>query len=160
MKYKWPLNVNNFTFLDKLKICSFILNPRNRWTQGDQVKSFEDKFSKFVEKKYSVFVSSGSTANTLLAMYLKDKGDKKKTVVFPSTTWITSISPFLREGFDPKFIDVTLQDLSMNLDHLEKYLSKSASDVACVFFTSLLGFVPDIDRIERISKNAIRFFHR
>jgi len=152
MKYKWPLNVNNFTFLDKLKICSFILNPRNRWTQGDQVKSFEDKFSKFVEKKYSVFVSSGSTANTLLAMYLKDKGDKKKTVVFPSTTWITSISPFLREGFDPKFIDVTLQDLSMNLDHLEKYLSKSASDVACVFFTSLLGFVPDIDRIERISK--------
>lgn len=152
MVYNWPLNVNNFTFLDKLKICSFILNPAKRWTQGEEVKSFERKFSKFVGKKYSVFVSSGSTANTLLAMYLRDRGDGKNTVVFPSTTWITSISPFLREGFNPKFIDVTLDDLSLNLDHLEDYLSKNAENVVCVFFTSLLGFVPDLKRIEAISK--------
>ena len=150
--YKWPLNVNNFSFLDKLKICSFLMNPNNRWTQGDQVESFESKFSEFVGKRYSVFVSSGSTANTILAMYLKDRQCEKKIIVLPSTTWITSISPFIREGFTPKFIDVTLDDMSMNLDHLDEYLSKNCSNVACVFFTSLLGFVPDINRIQTISE--------
>jgi len=151
MSYKWPLNINNFNILDKIKICSFILNPKNRWTQGDQVKTFEDRFTSFIGKKYSIFVSSGSTANTMLAMYLRDRGENRNTVVFPSTTWITSISPFLREGFKPKFIDVTLEDLSINLDHLEDYLTENHEEVACVFFTSLLGFVPDIRRIQAIA---------
>lgn len=147
INFDWPLNVNNFNFLDKLKICLFILNSKNRWTQDVQVKKFEDLFSSYVGSKYSVFVSSGSTANTLIAMYLKDKCKNKDTVVFPSTTWITSISPFIREGFTPKFIDVSLDDLSMNLTKLEDYLASNHERVACVFLTSLLGYVPDIDKL-------------
>jgi CDP-4-dehydro-6-deoxyglucose reductase, E1 len=149
-KFSWPLNVNNFNFLDKLKICKFIIDPRNRWTQDKQVKQFEDKFANFVGCKYSVFVSSGSTANTLIAMYLKDNSGNKDTVVFPSTTWITSISPFIREGFTPKFIDVSLDDLSINLDSLEEYLMIHYEKVACVFVTSLLGFVPNIQKLQEL----------
>lgn len=151
--YNWPLNVNNFSLLDKIKICSFILNPKSRWTQDSRVKDFENKFSKFVGSKYSIFVSSGSTANTLISMYLKDKKvqKNKNIVIFPSTTWITSVSPFLREGFTPKFIDVSTQDFCMDLDLLEVYLSQFSDRVACVFVTSLLGFVPDIERLKTIS---------
>ena len=150
--YFWPLNINNFSLLDKLRICSFILNPKSRWTQDKQVKSFELLFERYIGKKFSVFVSSGSTANTILAMYLRDSNTTKNIVVFPSTTWITSVSPFIREGFTPKFIDVSLDDLSMNLDLLEIYLSQFADKVACVFITSLLGFTPDIDRLKFIEK--------
>jgi CDP-6-deoxy-D-xylo-4-hexulose-3-dehydrase len=150
--FNWPLNVNNFTLVDKLKICKFILNPLNRWTQDIQVKKFEEKFANYISKKYSVYVSSGSTANTLLAMYLKDTKPNKKVIIFPSTTWITSVSPFLREGFSPKFIDVSLKDFSMDLDLLEIYLSEFSEKVACVFLTSLLGYVPDIDRLKFLEK--------
>ena len=52
----WPLNVNNFSFLDRVKICKFILNPSNRWTQGDRVKEFESKMADYVGCKYSVYV--------------------------------------------------------------------------------------------------------
>ena len=145
----WNLNESNFTFLDRLKICKFFLNKKNFWTMADQVQVYEKAMANYVGCKHAVFVSSGSTANTILSMYLKDKS-KSGIVVFPSTTWITSVSPFIREGFKPHFIDVNMQDLSMDLDKLEEYLGTSSDQVACVFITSLLGFVPDIDRVKHI----------
>lgn len=154
MNLNWPLNVNNFTESDKLEISKFILDPNSRWTQDTKVSDFETLMAKYAEVNNSVFVSSGSTANALIAMYLKDtvKSESKNVIVFPSTTWITSISPFIREGFVPKFIDVTLDDLCLDLNLLETYLSENKSNVACVFITSLLGFVPDISRLKEIQK--------
>lgn len=157
--YKWPLNISNFNFIDRLKIASFILKKENRWTQGDIVEKFEYEFSKYIDCKYSIFVSSGSTANTMIAMYLKDKiKNGKNKILFPSTTWITSISPFIREGFEPVFIDISLKDLAIDLDKVEDYL-KNNKDVLCIFPTSLLGFVPDLDRLRLISdKYDVKIF--
>ena len=127
MKHKWPLNNSSFTFWDRIKICFFFLNCRLFWTQGRYVKKFEKKFAEFVGTKYAVFVANGSVANTLLAMYLKDtlKNKNKKEIIFPSTTWTTSISPFIREGFIPKFIDISLDDFCLDLNLVEDYLKKN-----------------------------------
>ncbi len=150
---KWPLNDSNFTFLDRLKIAAFFLNKNNFWTMTKEVEKFEEQMRNYVGCKHAVFVSSGSTANTILAMYLKDKtySKNKNIIVFPSTTWITSVSPFIREGFKPEFIDISLTDLSMDLDKLELFLSKNHKKVACVFITSLLGFVPFIHEIKNLA---------
>jgi CDP-6-deoxy-D-xylo-4-hexulose-3-dehydrase len=119
-----------------------------------QVSLFESKMAEYIDCKYAVFVSSGSTANTILAMYLKDKfyTKQKKKIIFPSTTWTTSIAPFLREGFEPLFIDVSLKDFAIDLDLLDATLEKERDFVSCVFITSLIGFVPDIHRLMQISK--------
>jgi len=146
---RWNLNESNFTFLDRLKLCKFFLNEKNFWTMADQVQKYEKTMAEFVGSKYAVFVSSGSTANTILAMYIKDR-TRKNVIVVPSTTWITSVSPFIREDLLPHFIDVNTQDLSMDLDKLENYLKNNSKQVACVFITSLLGFAPDMDRIKQI----------
>lgn len=148
----WPLNVDNFTIFDRLKICSFILNKNNRWTQGSLVHRFELAMADFVGSKYAVYCSSGSTANTMIAMYLADKEKDKNIVVFPSTTWTTSVGPFIREGFTPKFIDISLEDLCFNYDLLEEFVSKNKDNIAAIFPTSLLGFVPDIPRLKQISQ--------
>jgi CDP-6-deoxy-D-xylo-4-hexulose-3-dehydrase len=150
----WPLNDSNFTFLDRLKIAAFFLNKKNFWTMTNEVEKFEEQMRDYVGSKHAVFVSSGSTANTILAMYLKDKvyNKTKNTIVFPSTTWITSVSPFIREGFKPEFIDITLEDLSMDLKRLESYLIKNHQRVACVFITSLLGFVPSIQQLKKLEE--------
>jgi CDP-6-deoxy-D-xylo-4-hexulose-3-dehydrase len=152
MNYNWPLNVNNFSLLDRAKIALFFLQE-NQWTQGNYVQKFEEEMSKFVESSYAVFVSSGSTANSLLAMYLKDKDFSKKEIVFPSTTWITSVAPFIREGFIPKFVDITLSDFCMDLDKLNEYLSVNANKVRCVFPTSLLGFSPNMNKLQGICEH-------
>jgi len=152
-KLNWKLSESNFTLLDKIKISKFILTD-DFWTMGSYVKSFEDLMSDYVGVKHSVFLSSGSTANTILAYYLKDYfyTAEKNVIVFPSTTWATSINPFLREGFVPKFIDISLSDLCMDLDKLEEYLIENSNKVCCIFYTSLLGYVPDIDRLLTIEK--------
>ena len=146
--YNWPLNLSNLTWSDRFKICKFFLNPSNKLTQGKYTNLLEEKMAEFIECKYSVITSSGSTANTILAMDLRDSCDKKKNiVVLPSVSWQTSYSPFIREGFKPKFIDISLNDFSMDLDLLEEYLSQNSHKVALVFVTTLLGFAPDIKRL-------------
>ena len=68
----WPLNKNNFHFIDRVRMALFFLNPSKRWTRGKLTKKLEEEACEYFGCKYSVFVSSGSTANTVLAMYLKD----------------------------------------------------------------------------------------
>lgn len=152
-KFIWPLNNSSFTFWDRLKICLFFLNFKNFWTQGKYVKKFEDVFAKFVGSKYAVFVANGSVANTLMAMYLKDNTKSEaKEIIFPSTTWTTSISPFIREGFTPKFIDISLDDFCLDLSLTEKYLQKNHNKVAAILCVSLIGQVPDIKKLQYLEK--------
>jgi CDP-6-deoxy-D-xylo-4-hexulose-3-dehydrase len=153
-KLVWPLNNASFTLLDRIKLCLFFLNKDNFWTQSKYVKKIEEEFAKFVGSKYAVFVSSGSTANTLLAMHLKDNyhSKTKNTVIFPSTTWTTSISPFIREGFKPQFIDINIQDFCLDLDATEKFLEKNHKKVAAILCVSLIGQVPDIEKLKYLEE--------
>jgi CDP-6-deoxy-D-xylo-4-hexulose-3-dehydrase len=140
----WPLNKNKFTLLDRLKICKFILNPNKRWTQDIEVKKFEKKMADYVGCKYAIFVGNGSLANNLLAQYVKSISGNKKIVVLPSTTWQTSCSPWIKAGFTPHFIDVSLEDFSINKDKLRQYVIENKNKIACIFPTSLIGFTPDM----------------
>lgn len=152
--FKWPLNNSSFTYLDRIRLAGFILNKSNFWTQSKYVKKFEEVFANYIGVKYSVFVSSGSTANTLLAMNLKDTihNSTKNKIIFPSTTWTTSISPFLREGFQPIFIDISLNDFCLDLNLAEEYLKKYSHEVAAIVCVSLIGQVPDINKLQYLEK--------
>jgi CDP-6-deoxy-D-xylo-4-hexulose-3-dehydrase len=151
---KWFLNTNNFSFFDKIKICAFLLNPKNRWTQDKEVQKFEKKFAEFVGCKFAVFVSSGSTANTLIAQYYKSiqKDSKKNIIVLPSTTWQTSCSPWIQAGFQPHFIDIGLEDFSMDIFKLETYVKKNHKKIACIFPTSLIGYAPNMDFYKQLQE--------
>ena len=147
----WPLNIDNFTDDDRKVVSDFILNKNNRLTQGPKVKEFEEQMAKFVGSKYSVFVSNGSTANSILASYNKDFNNKPY-VVLPSTTWSTSCSPWIREGFEPIFVDISMDDFSIDKDLLINVLDKCADKISCVFPTSLIGYTPDIKFYQHISE--------
>lgn len=160
MQHSWKLNDNQFSIADRIRIAGFFLNPKNFWSQGKRIADFESRMANFIGSKYAVFCSSGSTANTLLAMRCRDIEDKfpsfarskRNTVVFPSIGWQTTYSPFIREGFDTHFIDISMKDFSMDLDALEKYLENNCKKVALVFIVSLLGFTPDIYRLRHIAE--------
>ena len=84
---------------DYSKMIKF-LKDRNYLNQSKVTKKFEDKFSKFINLKNSVFVNSGSSANLLIAQtLLEGKYLKNKIVVLPAVSWSTTVSPFLQLGF-------------------------------------------------------------
>lgn len=150
----WPLNINQFNVLDKLKIIWFFCK-NNRWTQDKFVKKFEAEMAKKIGVKYAVFVANGSVANTLIAQYIKDTSKnfkEKNVVVLPSTTWQTSCSPWIREGFTPKFIDISLDNFCLDTSILDKYVKENHQKIACIFPTSLIGFSQNLDYYKNLEE--------
>lgn len=158
--YNWPLNICNFSFWEKLKVARFILSG-DRYTQGAEVAKMEELWKRIAGTKYAILTSSGSTANSLISHYLKDTyGLDRPNIVFSAVTWTTNISPFIREGFNPIFIDVSLKDFSINLNLLEKTLQKYDGTILAIFVTSLLGFSPDFWKlIQLANKYNVLLYH-
>ena len=115
-----------------------------RLTKGPVTLKFENKFSKWLGRKYSVFCNSGSSANLLMLSVLKEKYDFKKVVV-PSVAWSTDLAPVMQLGLQPILCDCNMKDLSVDLNHLEKIFMEESPDV--LLLVSALGLVPDMKKI-------------
>ena len=73
-----------------------------RLTKGPVTLEFEEKFSKWLGRKYSVFCNSGSSANLLMLSALQQGGYlKNNKVVVPSVAWATDLAPVIQLGLDP-----------------------------------------------------------
>lgn len=154
MNYIWPLMKDTITWGDKWKMIKFILTTK-QFTNGPRVRKFEEEWSKWLGCKYSLYVTSGSTANLLLIASIKEKyglkdGDK---VLVPSCTWVTSVSPVIQCGFQPIFCDVNPINYSFDHDHLNRIADKH--DIKIVFTTHLLGYSADIEHYKKVFPNAI-----
>lgn len=155
--FKWPLNDSHFTMWDRLRIAKFFLTPKNRWTQGELVRKYEQEWKSFVGSQYAVMTSSGSTANTLMAMYVKDSLGRnfrtRNRVILPAITWQTSVSPWIREGFRPIFVDIDETSLCADTALIYDRIQEDPDRVACVFPTSLLGMSPIIKYLTYIEED-------
>jgi CDP-6-deoxy-D-xylo-4-hexulose-3-dehydrase len=154
-KLSWHLMDNAITFQQKIKMAYFILTS-NKFTNGPKVRNFENLWAKWVGAKHSLFVSSGSTANSLLIASIKEKynlndGDK---VLVPACTWMTSVAPIFQNKLTPIFIDISLSNYCISTDDLIE-VRNVHSDVKLVFTTHLLGFHSNIDKIREVFPDAL-----
>jgi len=142
------------TFMDRLKMAYFTLTTK-KFTNGEKVKKFESEWNQWLGSKYSLYVSSGSTANLLLVDAVKEyyslkDGDK---VLVPACTWVTNIAPIIQCGLTPVFCDINMQNFSFDLDKAEQ-ISKE-HDIKMIFVTHLLGFSGDNEKLMRLFPSAI-----
>jgi CDP-6-deoxy-D-xylo-4-hexulose-3-dehydrase len=154
-KYSWPLMKNTLSFLDRAKLAKFILTS-DKFTQGEKVEEFENKWSDWLGCKHSLFVTSGSTANFLLVSAIIDKFNLQKgdKVLLPSCTWVTNINPIFQLGLTPIFCDITFEDYSFDLENLKR-ISEKHPDIKMVFVTHLLGIPANVDGYKKYFPNAI-----
>ncbi len=132
-----PLMENNIDDTDIKALQTFIKKNRNKiFTQSKKVQEFEEKWSKWLGVKYSIFVNSGSSAN-LLSMNLIRIFYGKGEVIVPSLTWVSDIASVIQNGLEPKFVDINLNNLSMNE---EKVISLINKKTKAVFITHAQGF--------------------
>ena len=151
----WPLMKNCITDGDKQAMIDFI-SSTDRFTNGPKVKEFERQWSNWLGCKYSLFVSSGSTANLLLVSAVKEKYGLKKgdKILVPAMTWVTNISPIIQLGLEPIFCDVDKYNFGFNLRHL-KEIRKRHPDIKVAFVTHLFGIPAEIDAYKQIFPDAI-----
>jgi CDP-6-deoxy-D-xylo-4-hexulose-3-dehydrase len=137
----------------ELEAIQSVIN-RDMFTMGESVASFEKDFCKFVDSKYAVMVSSGSTANliaTAALFYTKNpklkRGDE---VIVPAVSWSTTYYPLYQYGLKLKFVDIDLETLNYDLDTLKEAITENTKMIMVV---NLLGNPNDFDIINEIIKD-------
>lgn len=122
-----------------------------RLTKGDRTVEFENKWSDWLGVKYSVFVNSGSSANLLMLYALKILNKMKNDkVCVPSLCWATDLSPILQLNMSPILVDCNLNNLSVDLNHLEEIFIEDTPSV--LLLVSVLGLSPDMEKIVELCK--------
>ena len=101
---------NNFTKSDMKSVSNLLRKKNVILTQSKYVKEFENKWSKWLGVKYSVFVNSGSSANLLTMSILKILY-KKNEIILPTLTWVSDVNSVILNNFKPVFVDINLRNL-------------------------------------------------
>lgn len=143
MRFNHPLMENNITNSD-IKFLIDFLKKKKKLTQSENVKKFENEWSKWLGVKFSVFVNSGSSANLLTIAAIKILYPKKNEIIVPTLTWSSDISSVIHYGFKPVFVDIDPQTLSMNNNDVIKKINKQT---AAVFLTHAQGFCGITDKL-------------
>lgn len=117
-----------------------------RLTKGNLTIEFEKKFANWIESKYAVFVNSGSSANLVMlySLMINNKLSNNKVVV-PSLCWATDLSPVMQLGLEPILVDCNLDNLSIDLNHLETVFINDKP--SAMILVSVLGLCPDMDKV-------------
>ena len=149
----FPLMKNNILRSDLNNVIKYLKKKNPILTQNKNVRNFEQKWSKWVGVKYSVFLNSGSSANLLSMSILKTEFPSGGEVIVPSFTWVSDIVSIIQNGFTPKFVDINLYNLSMNKEEILKKINKKTR---AVFLTHSQGFnVISKDILKELKKKKI-----
>lgn len=134
MEIKYHLAEDTIDTEDRKALAEWLLsNPEPHLTMGPLTKQFEEKWSNWVGKKYSVFCNSGSSAN-LLMFYASLRSERLRNmmVVVPSVGWVTTISPAIQFGFQPLMCEADPETFGLDLDHLEHLLKRHGPSIVAL----------------------------
>jgi CDP-6-deoxy-D-xylo-4-hexulose-3-dehydrase len=139
----------------KQRLADFILQTKI-FSMSKECAKFEENFAKKQNRKYAVFVSSGSSANLVLIQALLNLGVFKKgdNIGFSSLTWSTNVMPIIQLGLYPIALDCNLKTLNVSPEELQKNILQLKG----FFLTNALGFSDKIQKIKEIcEKNNVIF---
>ena len=151
IKLNHQLMQNNFTEGDINSVINF-LKKNNILTQNKKVNEFENKWSKWLGVKYSVFLNSGSSANLISINILKIMKGAGGEIIVPSLTWSSDIFSLIHCGYKPVFVDIDLENLSGST---EQIIKKITNKTKAVFVTHAQGFSGVDNNLIRILKKKI-----
>ncbi|MBI4091595.1 MAG: DegT/DnrJ/EryC1/StrS family aminotransferase [Candidatus Levybacteria bacterium] len=129
-----------------------VLNE-HRTNTGKETYKFEERSTKYFGKKFATMVNSGSSAN-LLAFELLNLPEGSE-VITPLLTFSTTVSPILKKGLTPVFVDVEPGTYVINIDQIESMITKKTR---ALMIPLLLGNVPDMIRLQKLAKKYKLFF--
>ncbi len=129
------------------EINSVVKTLKKSTQMGKSVELFEKKIGKYFLKKYSLMVNSGSSA-LILAMNVLNikKGDE---VITPCLNFGTAVSSIILVGALPKFVDIDVSTLQINIEKIEK---KITSKTKAILVPNLIGNIPNWKKIRYIAE--------
>jgi len=133
----------------KVEIDGAIQKVLNRqwFILGEEVKRFEEEFSKYIGTKYGIGVNSGSDALYIAIKSLEiGSGDEVITV---SHTFVSTVDAIIRNGAKPVFVDIDLETYTMDVTQIEDKITEKTKAIIPVH---LYGHPVNMDPIMEIAK--------
>ena len=147
-KYKKfiPVNTPLINNQDALVVSKTI---KSGWvsSEGPSVKEFENKLSKFLNRKFGCAVSSGTAALEIAIRSLDLK--KNDEVIMPSFTIISNAMAIVKSLAKPILVDVNLDTWNIKIEDIEKKITKKTK---CLMIPHIYGLSNDMDKILKIAK--------
>ena len=117
---------------------------------GKNARDFEKAFPEHLGMRHGSLTNSGSSANLLAVTALKAKSGfglpPGSKIITPVVCFPTTVNPIIQNGFKPVFVDVTLPDVNLDLDEVERVLEEDP-EIKGIMFAHVLGNPPDMDRL-------------
>jgi len=142
--------------IDQNEIINLVNSSLDGWlTAGRFNKEFEIKLARFIGVKFLITVNSGSSANlvafsTLTSPKLGDRAIKKgDEVITVAAGFPTTVNPIMQNGATPVFVDVDKFTHNINVEIIEKAISKKTK---AIMIAHSLGNPFELSKIKDICK--------
>ena len=117
-----------------------------RFILGPEVDILEKKLANFCNRKYAVATGSGTDALYLAIKSLELK--KNDEIITTPMSWVSSTNAIALNNVKPVFADIN-EDLNINVNKIEKLISKKTKAILFVNFT---GKICDVNPLKKIAK--------
>ncbi len=116
-------------------------------TEAGETKKFENRITKRFKSKYSIAVSNWTNGIFMsLKAFNIGEGDE---VIVPNLTFIATVNAVIMTGAKPVICEVDEKNLSIDLEHYKKIISKKTKAVIPVH---LYGHCCDLNKLKKISR--------
>tara|TARA_B100000787_G_scaffold110825_1_gene82458 strand:- start:7931 stop:9145 length:1215 start_codon:yes stop_codon:yes gene_type:complete len=124
-----------------------VVNVLQTSTQmGKNVTEMENKVAAMFNKKYGLMTNSGTSSLMLAAEAAElPEGSEVITAAF---TFATTVTPILKNGLIPVFMDAERDTLNIDASRVEEFITDKTS---AIWIPNMLGNVPDWDIIREVA---------
>jgi CDP-6-deoxy-D-xylo-4-hexulose-3-dehydrase len=108
---------------------------------------FQKKIAALFDKKYGLFVNSGSSA-----LYIGMEAEnfpKGSEVITPALTFSTTVGCIVKAGLVPAFVDVGYNDYNIDVSKIEEMINEKT---VAILAPNLMGNLCEWDKISEIAK--------
>lgn len=140
---------------DYKEVINLINASLDFWlTEGPYAQKLANKFKQYFKSEEFILVNSGSSANLIMVSVLASLQLKKylkhgDEIITPATTFPTTLTPIIQNGFVPVFIDTEVGTYNINTKNLDGAVSKKTK---AIFIAHTLGNPCDMASIMNVAK--------
>lgn len=116
---------------------------------GDEVKAFEEEYSKFIGTTYCIGVANGLDALRLILKAYIELGilHERDEIIVPANTYIASILSITDNRLVPVLVEPDINTYNINPYLIEKKISKSTKGIMLVHLYGQNAMHPEIQRL-------------
>lgn len=155
---KIRVNVGDFRLGDEEKTAIINVINKGRISEGEKVREFEKNFADYIGTKYSIALSSGTSAlmaGLTALKYHPDFSIKPGTkVITTPITYIATSNAIITTGFEPVYVDVDRETFGITPDDIKAHLEEQGdtTNYSLILPVHLMGYPCDMSEINNIAK--------